>query len=140
MSLSRSNTYSWGCDKVLSRKSPWNDCNLYLYSSGSAVKRSNEKRYQLAKTIPGTQRYHYFEALQDHKIAMKRISNDADFAFIYSYFSYPTHINVSLANYITCKYVDGTVWIGNVLDVNECEVEVKFLHPRFPAATYYWPQ
>ena len=72
------------------------------------------------------------------KIAMKRISNDADFAFIYSYLSYLTHINVSLANCIACKYVDGTVWLGNIRDVNECEVEVKFLHPRFPAATYYW--
>ena len=36
--------------------------------------------------------------------------------------------------------MDRTVWIGNVRDVDEYEVEVIFLHPRFPAATYYWPQ
>ena len=36
--------------------------------------------------------------------------------------------------------MDSTKSIGNVRDVNECEAEVKFLHPRFPATTYYWPQ
>ena len=54
---------------------------------------SMKERYQLAKTIPGTRSYYYFEALKNHKTAMKRISNDPDFAFIYSYLSYPTHIN-----------------------------------------------
>ena len=44
------------------------------------------------------------------------------------------------AKYIACKYVDKTVWLGNVRDVYEFEAEVKFLHPRFPAAAYYWPQ
>ena len=36
--------------------------------------------------------------------------------------------------------MDGTVWIGNVQDINEYEAKVKFLHPRFPAVTYDWPQ
>ena len=97
---------------------------------------SIKERYELAKTIPGTQSYRYFETFQDNKHAMKRISNDADFAFIYSYLSLATHINVNLANYIACKYVDETVWIENVRDVNECEVELKFLYSRFPAASY----
>ena len=61
---------------------------------------SMKERYQLAKTIPGTRSYHYFEALQDHKNAVKRISNDADFAFIYSYLSFATHINVNLSQTI----------------------------------------
>ena len=61
---------------------------------------SMKEIYQLAKTIPGTQSYHYFEVLQDHKVAMKRISNDTDCAFIYSYLSYATHINVNPANYM----------------------------------------
>ena len=54
---------------------------------------SMKERYQLAKTIPGTRSYHYFDALKNHKTAMKRTSNDPDFAFVYSYLSYPTHIN-----------------------------------------------
>ena len=62
-----------------------------------SMKDSMKERYQLAKTIPGTRSYHYFEALQDHKNAMKRISNDADFAFIYAYLSFATHINVNLS-------------------------------------------
>ena len=61
---------------------------------------SMKERYQLAKTIPGTRSYHYFEAVQDHKIAMKRISNDSnDDPFMYSNLSFAMHINVNLANY-----------------------------------------
>ena len=61
---------------------------------------SMKERYQLTKTIPGTRSYHYFEAVQDHKIAMKRISNDSnDDPFMYSYLSFAMHINVNLANY-----------------------------------------
>ena len=51
-SLSRSNTYSWGYDKVLSRKCPWNNCNLYLYSSGSAAKRFNERKIPTGQNKP----------------------------------------------------------------------------------------
>ena len=36
--------------------------------------------------------------------------------------------------------MDGTVWIANVQGVNEFEAEVKFMHPRFHAATCYRPQ
>ena len=68
-----------------------------------SMKDSMKERYQLAKTIPGTRSYHYFEALQDHKNAMKRISNDADFAFIYSYLPFATHIiSKILAPTISC--------------------------------------
>ena len=93
------------------------------------------------KQSQGTQSYHYFEALQKHNIAIKWSSVDADIAFIYSCcLSYATCINVNLANYVACKYADGTVLLGNVPDINECEAVVKFLHPRFSAATYYWPE
>lgn len=36
--------------------------------------------------------------------------------------------------------MDGTVWMANVQDINDFEAEVKFMHPRFQAATYYRPQ
>ena len=43
---------SWGYDRVLSRKCLWNNYNLYLYSSGSAAKRFNERKITTGQNNP----------------------------------------------------------------------------------------
>ena len=43
---------SWGYDRVLTRKCLWNNYNLYLYSSGSAAKRFNERKITTGQNNP----------------------------------------------------------------------------------------
>ena len=97
-----------------------------------------KNRYQLAKTIPGTRSFHYFEAVNNYQIGAKRISSDARFALIFSFKSPEKEKEpINVTNYIACKYVDGTTWIANVQEVTESETTVKFLHPKFPAPTTF---
>jgi len=117
-----------------------------IYIPGEAVQHRRQEmqhRYKVAKTIPGTRSFHYFEPISSYQIGAKRISSDSKFGLVFSFKKSPQvkePVAINVGNYLACKYVDGTTWIANVQDVSEDEeATVKFLHPQFPAATYFWP-
>ena len=59
---------------------------IFIPSEAVQHRRGEMKdRYQLAKTIPGTRSFHYFEAVNNYQIGAKRISSDAEFALIFSF-------------------------------------------------------
>ena len=106
-------------------------------------------RYELAKTVPGTRGFHSFCPQNDKHMTLhcKRISKDESNALVHSFIRKkgrkakgPDKVDVSSGMYILCQY-DKFLWVGVVETVNkeEGDCEVKFLHPQFPACSYYWP-
>ena len=106
-------------------------------------------RYELAKTVPGTRGFHSFCPQNDEYLTLhcKRISKDDSNALLHSFIrkkgrkaKVPDKVVVSSGMCVLCQY-DQSLWVGVVQTVSkeEGDCEVKFLHPQFPACSYYWP-
>ena len=111
-----------------------------------------EKRFQNANTVAGTRSHHCFVAQKDEKkLLIKRISgNEPSFEAVV--FQHPTDSQTTagtnsiqlrdceIGKYVACAY-DGNWWIGLIRETseNEGDVQISFLHPHGPAASFHWP-
>ena len=103
-------------------------------------------RYDLAKTVPGTRGFHCFTPQNDANMTLhcKRISMDDNIALAHNFISKgkaaANVTNVSPGSYVLCQY-DSGLWVGVVQTVckDQGDCDVKFLHPQFPAQSYFWP-
>ena len=117
---------------------------FYVSSNDIEMNRSMlESRFTKRKTIPGTRSHHAFIPSNDGKIKMSRISGEIDLL------AEPlavANFNVDIESippgaYLACIY-DSKWYIGMVLDlsVENKDIQVKFMHQRGPATTFFWPQ
>ena len=111
-----------------------------------AVQYKMEERYASAKTIPGTRSYHEFVPLNNGEIGLKRISDQEHFDSVFSFVpkrDQETNViaEIQIGQFITCAY-DNTPWIGNIteIDSDHRDVLIKFMHPSFPARSFFWPE
>ena len=99
-------------------------------------------RFNNLSTIPGTRSFHHFVPVGDNKLSMKRSSDQADYTMTYSLFGEKENVAVDLrvAQYIVCVY-DTHWWVGTIesINVEENDIDVKFMHPHGPSRSFNWP-
>jgi hypothetical protein len=104
----------------------------------------------LQKTIPGTRSFHFFIPTDEYTISTKRVSEDESFSLVFKFKKESKTpsiqrnsetLSVNISSYVACTY-DDSVWIGVVLDKcdDNKDIQVKFLHPKFPSPSYHWPE
>jgi hypothetical protein len=109
-----------------------------------------KERYKIAKTIPGTRSFHFFIPTDEYTISTKRVSEDESFSLVFKFKKESKTpsiqrnsetLNVNISSYVACTY-DDSVCIGVVLDKcdDNKDIQVKFLHPKFPSPSYHWPE
>jgi hypothetical protein len=112
-----------------------------------AIRLKMQERYSTAKTIPGTRSYHEFVPLNNTEIGLRRISEQEHFDSIFSFINTikKTKINqeaeIQVGQFIACAY-DSNSWIGTIIEIDNDhkDVLVKFMHPSFPALSFFWPE
>ena len=107
------------------------------------VTRANLKtRFLNAKTVPGTRSYHHFVPLSISCIGAKRTSIDEEYALKFGFASEVEQIHTSFSlNCFTISLYDKEYWIGLVEEIDSAQkdIKVKFMHPKCPAKSYFWP-
>ena len=104
-----------------------------------------ELRFEGGQTVPGTQSYHQFYALDKNTIAYKRLSLDnfqtGSFEFNTKY---ETEVNVYLlvvGVYVAVVYdLDWYVGLIERIDKERKECMINFMHPKQPTGNVFWPQ
>ena len=107
------------------------------------VTRANLKtRFLNAKTVPGTRSYNHFVPLSSLCIGAKRKSIDEKYALKFDFALEVEQIctSFSLNSFTICLY-DKEYWIGLVEEIDSAQkdIKVKFMHPKCPARSYFWP-
>ena len=101
------------------------------------------QRYDnILHAIPGTRSYHQFTPISRNRIGAKRCSQDNDFSCVHNFDKiFIEEENINISSYAAVVY-DDSWWIGLILEKNEeeCDLTMKFLHPKGPSTFYYWPQ
>ena len=109
------------------------------------VRTSLQARYDSAKTLPGTRRFHHFKPVNVNTIEYKEVSSDSPYLGSFS-FSRGSQVDVvarpilRVNEYVACTY-DSKWWIGVVCELNDEEDDcfISFLHPAGPSASFVWP-
>ena len=102
-------------------------------------------RFEGGETVPGTQSYHQFYALDKGTIAYKRLSLD-DFQTGSFKFKekYQTEANVDLLGvgvYVAVVYdLDWYVGLIELIDKEKKECLINFMHPKQPTGSVFWPR
>lgn len=104
-----------------------------------------ELRFEGGQTVPGTQSYHQFYALDKNTIAYKRLSLDnfqtGSFEFNTKY---ETEVNVDLlvvGVYVAVVYdLDWYVGLIERIDKERKECMINFMHPKQPTGNVFWPR
>ena len=80
------------------------------------------KRFENARTVPGTRSYHYFQPVSTDSIGTKSTSSDATFDIVFDFTKKKNDIaKVKAFDYIVCTY-DRKCWIGMVNQIDaQCE-------------------
>ena len=140
-------------DQILNAKLMFEYCDqeilgiefFYLEKSRVDQTRKNlEERMGLAKTIPGTRGFHQFIPLTQNRIGAKRVSEDKQFALIFSFTTSPADQtlahNLTPGSFVVSMY-DSHHWLGVVsqIDKDNEDVQIKFMHPHFPTHSFEWP-
>lgn len=126
----------------------WSEQNIpniqFFYCTNKDHEQENDflrSRFQEAKAIKGTQKYHTFIPHSETEIKTKIYS----FSDIYD-IQEVTEGGLTLPmndifGYVTCEY-DRRWWLANVIskDYQNEEVEVTFLHPSGPAPSFVFPR
>ena len=97
-------------------------------------------------TLPGTRGFHDFTPISECVMAAKRVSEDERYAIQYDLVkgvkdNGELHlVEPKLSDFVVCMY-DQKHWIGIVdtVDKDHNDVQVKFMHPCYPARSYSWP-
>lgn len=113
----------------------------------SVCRQNLEVRFSQAKTVPGTRSFHCFVPISECEIATKRISSDCTYNMVFN-FSGKQNLpeeqlnmaQICTNSYVACMY-DDHWFFGLVLskDEEECDMEIKFMHPFGPSTSFHWP-
>ena len=103
------------------------------------------KRFQNVHTLPGTRSFHQFEPISESAIGAKRVSEDTRDEMQYDLRlgkkadNSASEINPS--DFVICQY-DEKHWLGlvDIVDRENKDFKVKFMHPAYPAKSYFWPR
>jgi hypothetical protein len=96
----------------------------------------------IEQAIPGTRSYHQFLPLSSDRIGCKRCSDDDEFACVHDFkLVFCLDEEIVVGSYAAVMY-DQCWWISLLMenDDEECDVKVKFMHPKGPSKYYHWPQ
>ena len=111
----------------------------------AVTRKALKKRFEECKAIEGTQKFHcflsipacktkllikeYSFALEDKKVTVSHVSCKEVLAW------------EAINGYVTCEY-DNHWWLALVLDLDmeNDEVQLKFLHPAGPSSSFTFPQ
>ena len=105
------------------------------------------RRFKVANTVPGTRSFHHYVPLSETTIAFKRTSEEVDqqsFNLITGFKQSsmkPGDIqNLKPADFVACKY-DKFWWVGIVkqIDIDNKDIQIKFMHPHGPSKRFSWP-
>ena len=105
-----------------------------------------EYRYSQISTVPGTCSFHHFLPPTSGVIAAKHVSSDEKFCIKYDVIMCRNVDNVDISEIKVAEFslviYDEQFWIGMVLliDNEQQDLEVNFMHPAFPAGAYTWPR
>ena len=140
-------------EQILSAKTLFDYCDqellgidfFYLEKSRVEWTRTSLKdRLRFAKTIPGTRSFHQIVPLPQNVIGAKRVSEDREFVLTFSFTASPTDIphtrDLKPGSFVVSVY-DNNKWLGVVcqIDKENRDVQIKFMHPHFPACSLEWP-
>ena len=107
------------------------------------LRSSHVNRYKgIEDPIPGTRSYHQFIPLSKDRIGARRCSDDAEFACVHDFHAtFCLDEEIVIGSYAAVVY-DQCWWLCLILErnVEERDVQVKFLHPKGPSSYFYWPQ
>jgi len=122
----------------------------FEYTTIKEYKESEDQlssRFQDAKQLEGTQKFHSYIPKSDSEVAVKRFSSDirmekpeirivSESAFLHRTCKAPK-VN---SGYITAEY-DDSWWVACILASNEdiTELRVTFLHPKGPSPSFFYP-
>ena len=129
-------------NQILSAKTVFDFCNAnikgikFFFSTKEQIKNTREihsKRYEKVFTIPGTQSFHQFTAIDKNTVGLKKCSEDSSFFKEYKFSEDEVHqsFNIQISSYVAVAY-EGAWWLGTIREINEAEkdVMVQFLHPN----------
>ena len=137
-------------NQILSAKAVFDYCNenindiKFFFSTKEEIEETRAfhcKRYEKVFTIPGTRSFHQFIAINNKTVGLKRCSEDISFKeHSFSKDEVFQPFTIKLSSYVAVVY-DGTWWLGNILEIDDAEkdVKVKFLHPKGPSTYFHWP-
>ena len=107
-----------------------------------------EERFSNTNTLPGTQSFHHFIPLSSSVIAAKRVAVDDEYAIAFDLILNKStalvrkqDIQAKAADFVVCSY-DDKMWIGlvDIIEKEHQDGRIKFMHPHYPANSYYWPK
>lgn len=112
----------------------------------STCRQQLESRFSQAKTVPGTRSFHCFSPLSENEIGTKRISSDPGYTLKFKFCGEKnvseqlSMVQICTNSYVACAY-DNHWFFGLVIskDEEECDIQIKFMHPFGPAPSFYWP-
>jgi hypothetical protein len=108
-------------------------------SEFTEISKEQEKRFSLAKTIPGTRSFHWFVPLSTMEVQVGYVSGDVSGTFG-SHQAACSVTNLQQGQFVACIY-DGQWWLGNITEIcsDNNDAKVSFMHPHGPAASFFWP-
>lgn len=115
---------------------------FFVYAQDvNKVRNQLDKRFEKAKTLPGTRSMHHFTPLPNFRIGAKRLSSDEQYSIVsgISVINFQDELQLHANCYIACVY-DFFWYVGFVEKINydEGDVLVRFMHPHGPAPSFYW--
>ena len=98
------------------------------------------KRLEQAKTIAGagTQKLHCFVPTSTCVLSVKEFSLASEERSEKATYSNADKLEGQLSGYVTVKY-SNQWWLAYILNANEDDVTVKFMHPAGPSSSFYFP-
>lgn len=100
-----------------------------------------KQRFEKAKTIPGTQKFHSFVPISHRQISTKVYSFSTENEKFYIEEGIRGSMDINdVKGFVTCEY-DKNWWLAYVLSVEleNDEVTATFLHPYGPAPSFVYP-
>ena len=111
--------------------------------NSDVVRQELKPRFEMGKTVPGTRSYRHIFPLSKTCIGTKLTSSDKEFSSKFDFlinFGF-RKVSTSIYSFVICKY-DLQYCVGFIEETNkgDSEVKVRFLHPKCPARSYFWPE
>jgi hypothetical protein len=114
-------------------------CSLEEYEE---AERKLMPRFVEARAIVGTQKLHTFIPATENKVFTKHFSSSDQMSKqIVTTIDYitPTDLEEIVSGFVTVEY-DNAWWLACILERNELDFKISFLHPKGPANSYSYPK
>lgn len=128
--------FEWACDNI-----PAVD---FQYCSTKDYERERiflEERFQKARTIPGTRKFHSFIPVSKDKMRVRYFSFSSEFKEINVALGENELTLEEISGFVTCSYDAVQWWLACVLelDMDNDVVKVALLHPNGPSSSFKYP-